>query len=113
MDALVALTHNAIQSIALMAHAKASILVNIATSMPIAMQAHIANKKIHGPSPLSATRLTPTSSSALIHINVAPLPTAGMCLKKIEERMCRSVCLCIHKKRVLLWDGSLLILLQI
>jgi hypothetical protein len=44
---------------------------------------------------------------------VAPLPTAGMCLKKIEERMCRSVCLCIHKKRVLLWDGSLLILLQI
>jgi hypothetical protein len=113
MDALVALTHNAIQSIALMAHAKASILVNIATNMPIAMLAHIANKKIHGHLPLSATRLTQISSNALIHISVAPLPIVGMCLKKTEERMYRSACLFIHRKRVPQWDGSLPILLQI
>ena len=96
-----------------MGDAKALILVNSATNMPIAMQAHIANKKIHGHSPRSATRLTQTSSNAQIHISVAPLPTVGLCLKKIEERMCRSACHYIHRKKVPQWDGGLPIPLQI
>jgi hypothetical protein len=107
MDALAALTHNAILSTALTELARALMLVNTATNMPIAIMASIANKKIHGPLPQSATRLTQTSSSALIHISVAHLPIVGMCLKKIEGRMSRSACLCIHRRRVPQWDGSL------
>ena len=107
-DGLAALTHNAIQSTASMAFVKGLILVNTATNMLIAIMGHIANKKIHGHLPQSATKLTQTSSSALIHISVAPLPTAGMSLKKIEGKMYRSACHFIHKKREPQWDGSLI-----
>jgi hypothetical protein len=44
---------------------------------------------------------------------VVLLPIVGMCLKKTEERMCKSACLYIHRKRVPQWDGSLPTLLQI
>jgi hypothetical protein len=82
-------------------------LVNTATNMQIAMLAFIANKKIHGHLPQSATRLTRTSSSAQILISAAHLLIVGLCLKKIEERMSRSACHYIHRRRVPQWDGSL------
>jgi hypothetical protein len=58
---------------------------SIASSMLIAMQGSIVNKNPHGRLPLSATRLTPISSSAQTPISVVPRPTVGMCLKRIEE----------------------------
>lgn len=112
MDALAALMPSAFPSIALMACVKDLILVNIAINMQIAMLEHIANKKTPGHMPQSATKLIPTSSSALTHTNVVHLHTVGMCLKKIEKKMFKSVCHYIHKKKELQWDGSQIIHLQ-
>ena len=109
MDVRAALTHSVLPSTVSIARAKDLILVNTAINTPTVMLAHIANKKIHGRLPLSATRLTRTSSSAQIRISVAHLLTAGMCLKKTERKMSRNACRSTLRKKVPQWDGSQLI----
>ena len=75
-------------------------------SMLIVMQDFIANRNLHGRLPQNVTRLTPILSNALIHFNVVHQPTAGTCLRLIDELTLRNAFHYIHKKKEQQWAGN-------